>query len=52
MRALVIGSGRVGSAVAKRMREADWDVVVIDETEEALARLGENWPGGFNSRVA
>ncbi len=47
MRALVIGSGRVGSAVAKRMRAADWDVVVVDETEEALARLGETWPGEF-----
>jgi len=29
------------------MREADWDVVVVDATEEALARLGENWPGQF-----
>jgi trk/ktr system potassium uptake protein len=47
VRALVIGSGRVGSAVAKRMRAADWDVVVVDETEEALGRLGENWPGEF-----
>jgi len=47
VRALIIGSGRVGSAVAKRMRASDWDVVVIDETEEALGRLGENWPGEF-----
>src|SRR5206468_6323608 len=24
-----------------------WEVTAIDEREEALLRLGENWPGGF-----
>jgi trk system potassium uptake protein TrkA len=47
MKALIVGCGRVGSALAKRLLEADWDVVALDESEEALGRLGENWPGGF-----
>src|SRR5205085_193267 len=24
-----------------------WDVTVVDENEDALGRLGENWPGRF-----
>jgi trk system potassium uptake protein TrkA len=48
MRAIVVGAGRVGSALAKALQAAGWDVAVIDETEEALARLGENWPGEFH----
>jgi trk system potassium uptake protein len=47
MRALVIGSGRVGSSLAKELDEAGWDVTVVDAREEALSRLGENWAGGF-----
>ena len=47
MKALIVGVGRVGSAVAGRLREAGWEVVVVDESEEALARLGPNWPGEF-----
>ena len=47
MRALVIGCGRVGSTVAKRLAADGWDVAVIDEREEALDRLGDNWSGGF-----
>jgi trk system potassium uptake protein TrkA len=47
MKALIVGCGRVGSALAKRLLEADWDVVALDESEEALGRLGEDWPGGF-----
>jgi trk system potassium uptake protein TrkA len=47
MKALVIGCGRVGSSLAKELDEAGWDVTVIDEREEALSRLGENWAGGF-----
>jgi trk/ktr system potassium uptake protein len=45
MKALVVGCGRVGSALAKRLHAAGWDVGVVDETEEALERLGEKWPG-------
>jgi len=47
MKALVIGSGRVGSSLARELDEAGWDVTAIDEREEALNRLGENWGGGF-----
>ena len=47
MKAVVIGSGRVGSAVALSLKSAGWDVAVIDEREEALGRLGEHWTGEF-----
>jgi trk system potassium uptake protein TrkA len=47
MKALVIGCGRVGSTVSKRLAKEGWDVTVIDEKEEALGRLGEDWRGGF-----
>ena len=43
----MIGCGRVGSAVAKRLDGDGWDVTAIDEKEEALARLGGEWRGGF-----
>jgi trk system potassium uptake protein TrkA len=47
MKVLVIGCGRVGSAVALELKAAGWDVTVIDEREEALGRLGESWTGEF-----
>jgi|SRR5436189_2409552 len=47
MKAVVVGCGRVGSRVARQLERSGWDVTVIDENEEALARLGENWAGGF-----
>lgn len=47
MKALVIGCGRVGSALAKALYAAGWEVVVVDEDEEALARLGPDWRSGF-----
>jgi trk system potassium uptake protein TrkA len=47
MKALIVGCGRVGSALAKRLHAAGWEVVAVDETEEALERLGERWPGEF-----
>lgn len=43
----MIGCGRVGSAIALELDRAGWDVVTIDEREEALIRLGEGWRGGF-----
>ena len=43
----MIGSGRVGSSVALELQREGWDVVVIDENEDALGRLGEPWPGTF-----
>jgi trk system potassium uptake protein len=48
MKALIVGCGRVGSALAKRLQEREWEVVALDESEEALGRLGENWPGEFH----
>ena len=47
MKAVVIGSGRVGSSVAKGLAADGWDVVVVDQDEDALARLGPGWRGGF-----
>jgi len=47
MKAVVIGCGRVGSSVAAQLAEEGWDVTAVDEKEEALARLGEAWSGGF-----
>ena len=47
LKALVIGCGRVGSTIALQLHKEGWDVTVIDENEDALSRLGENWPGSF-----
>ena len=47
MNAVVIGCGRVGSSVAKGLAADGWDVTVIDESEDALGRLGQAWRGGF-----
>ena len=47
MKALIIGCGRVGSTVAKRLAADGWNVTAIDEKEAALSRLGEDWTGGF-----
>jgi trk system potassium uptake protein TrkA len=47
MKAIVVGCGRVGSSVAKRLAREGWDVTAVDETEAALARLGQDWSGGF-----
>jgi trk system potassium uptake protein TrkA len=47
VKALVIGCGRVGSSVAGQLAEEGWEVVAVDEKEEALGRLGERWAGGF-----
>ncbi|MFL5962059.1 MAG: NAD-binding protein [Gaiellaceae bacterium] len=47
MKAIVIGSGRVGANVALQLQGSGWDVTVVDENEDALGRLGESWAGGF-----
>ena len=47
LKALIIGCGRVGSAVALQLHQEGWDVTVVDENEDALSRLGESWPGTF-----
>jgi trk system potassium uptake protein TrkA len=47
MRLLIVGCGRVGSAVAEGMAANGHDVTVIDEDPEALGRLPEDWNGRF-----
>jgi trk system potassium uptake protein TrkA len=47
VKAVVIGCGRVGSAVAKGLVADGWDVTAVDENEDALLRLGPSWRGGF-----
>ena len=47
MKAVVIGCGRTGSAVAKGLAADGWDVTAVDESEDALGRLGPDWRGGF-----
>jgi trk system potassium uptake protein TrkA len=47
VKAVVIGCGRVGSAVAKGLAADGWDVTAVDESDDALIRLGTHWPGGF-----
>src|SRR5438874_9018898 len=47
MKAIVIGCGRVGSTIAKRLASEGWEVTAVDEKEGALSRLGEDWTGGF-----
>jgi trk system potassium uptake protein len=47
VKALVVGCGRVGSAVSKGLAADGWDVTAVDESEDALMRLGTHWGGGF-----
>ena len=47
MKLVVVGCGRVGSAVAREFKAEGWDVTAVDEQEEALTRLGSDWSGGF-----
>jgi trk/ktr system potassium uptake protein len=47
MKLLIVGCGRVGSAIAANMAADGHDVTVIDEDGEALQRLPDNWPGRF-----
>jgi trk system potassium uptake protein TrkA len=45
LQVVVIGCGRVGSAVAKRLSREGWSVSVVDEAVEAFARLGADFQG-------
>ena len=47
MKAIVIGCGRVGSSIAHQLFSEGWEVTAVDEKEDALARLGQDWRGGF-----
>jgi len=46
-RAVVVGAGRVGAALARTLHEEEWDVTVVDQSESGLNRLGAKWPGRF-----
>lgn len=47
MKLVVIGCGRVGSAVARDFAADGWEVTAVDEKKEALGRLGDAWEGRF-----
>jgi trk system potassium uptake protein len=47
VKVIVIGCGRVGSSVALELDRVGWEVTAVDENEDVLQRLGENWSGGF-----
>ena len=47
MKVVVIGCGRVGSAVALQLQSEGWQVTAVDEKEAALGRLGSTWAGEF-----
>ena len=43
MRAVIVGCGRVGSSLARSLADEGWEVVVVEQKEESLARLGPDW---------
>ena len=47
MYVVIVGCGRVGSALALGLLAEGHKVAVIDEDEDALLRLGEDFPGDF-----
>ncbi|MFA5802437.1 MAG: TrkA family potassium uptake protein [Thermoleophilia bacterium] len=47
MYVVIVGCGRVGSALALGLISEGHKVAVIDEDEDALQRLGEDFPGDF-----
>src|SRR2546429_8467591 len=53
MRTVIVGCGRVGSSLARQLSEEGDDVTVVDFSEAAFNRLGEDFAGerGFGSAV-
>jgi trk system potassium uptake protein TrkA len=45
MRVMIIGCGRVGSALANRLDEVGHQVVVLDRNQQAFRRLSEKFSG-------
>jgi len=45
MRYLIVGCGRVGSTLAKRLTRAGHDITVVDENPSAFRRLGRHFTG-------
>jgi len=47
VKVLIVGCGRVGSAIALQLDADGWDVSVIDQKEDGLVRLGDRWRGTY-----
>jgi trk system potassium uptake protein TrkA len=47
MQAVVVGCGRVGSALARKLADAEWDVAVVDTDETAMELLPDDWRHPF-----
>lgn len=45
MKVVIVGTGRVGSAIATEIESEGHDVSVIDENEDAFDRLGKGFKG-------
>lgn len=45
MKIVIVGCGRVGSTLARRMAQEGHDVAVVDESVASFGRLGEDFPG-------
>jgi trk system potassium uptake protein TrkA len=45
MRVMIIGCGRVGSALANRLDEVGHQVIVLDRNQQAFRRLSEKFSG-------
>lgn len=45
MKIVIVGCGRVGSTLARRMAEEGHEVAVVDENVSSFARLGEDFQG-------
>jgi trk system potassium uptake protein len=42
---VIVGCGRVGSTLARRMADEGHDISVVDEIQASFGRLGEDFPG-------
>ena len=57
MKVIIMGCGKVGTQVSRRMAAEGHEVTVIDPEPAALARLGSDFPGrrltgvGFDRKV-
>lgn len=45
MKVIILGCGRLGAHLARRMDQEGHDVTVIDRTSESFARLGSDFQG-------
>jgi len=47
MNAIVVGCGRVGSALARKLAGEGWSVAVVDKDETAMELLPDDWRHPF-----